>query len=292
MKELVSLFLIISVLSILTSCSELIGFREASPEAAPAQTKSLPIQESPKRHEFLPPETEKVSETEIENIETSSALLPEEVFAEISSSPAGTILTDEKLEAVEIDDLFTKSEIDDDLLERINGISYRENPNISTANLVYLRMLHKNADGQTLIGEMIVNSAVGDEILSIFRQLYDGSYPIERMVLIDEYGGDDELSMEANNTSAFNCRQITGSTALSNHSYGMAIDINPLYNPYINGSVILPEGAEAYTDRNADSPYIIKEGDLCHELFVANGYSWGGYWKTPIDYQHFEKIVN
>lgn len=290
MKKLVSLFLIISVLSTLSSCSELVGFREASPE----ETEST--QESTERHDFLPPQTETqtetADETESEDTETSSVLLPDEALEEISSSPAGTILTDEQLSSVEIDDLFTKSEIDDELLERINGISYRENPNITTEDLVYLRMLHKNADGQTLIGEMIVNSAVGDEILSIFRQLYDGSYPIEKMVLIDEYGGDDELSMKDNNTSAFNYRQITGSTALSNHSFGMAIDINPFCNPYINGSVILPEGSEEYTDRNADSPYIIKEGDLCHELFTANGYSWGGYWKTPIDYQHFEKIVN
>lgn len=287
MKKLVLVFLVISLFSVLTSCSEIIGFREAVPSGNIATEESTLPQEGAKRQEFLPPETETAEEI----IETTETEQPEEISAELFSQPAGTVITDELLASADISQFFTRSDIDDDLLERINGVSYKENQYISADDLTYLRMLHKNAEGQTLIGEMIVNTAIGDEILSIFRQLYDASYPIEKMVLVDEYGGDDELSMQANNTSAFNYRQITGSTALSNHSYGMAVDINPFYNPYISGNVVLPKGSEAYADRSTDSPYVIQEGDLCHELFTSNGYSWGGDWTSPIDYQHFEKII-
>ena len=117
---------------------------------------------------------------------------------------------------------------------------------------------------------------------------------IEKMRLIDVYGGDDNRSMEDNNSSGFNYRLIAGTTRLSKHGLGMAIDINPRYNPYIRpdgtgGVIVEPKGSEPYADRDGRSPYLIKEGDLCLELFREHGYTWGGDWHTVKDYQHFQK---
>jgi len=181
------------------------------------------------------------------------------------------------------------------ILPRIQGISYVENPNIDLSDLAYLKMLYYGSDGNTYVGEMIVNQGIKDAVLSVFQKLYENRYPIERMVLIDNYNGEDEASMEANNTSAFNYRTIAGSSKLSNHSYGMAIDLNPKYNPYVktasDGSVICqPEAGRDYIDRTKDFAYKIDENDLAYRLFTEAGFTWGGSWKSVKDYQHFEMV--
>ena len=125
--------------------------------------------------------------------------------------------------------------------------------------------------------------------------LYQASYPIERIRLIDEYGGDDTLSMEANNTSCFNYRVVDGTSSLSRHAYGLAVDINPLYNPYVtypNGKRrVSPAASEIYADRSLDFPAKIDKNDLCYQLFTEHGFTWGGNWKTMKDYQHFQKAL-
>lgn len=189
--------------------------------------------------------------------------------------------------------LFYSTEIDDTLFTKINGVSYIPNEYIDTSELRYLKMLCYDIDGNTYVGEMIVNTQIADKVLEIFQTLYENRYPIERMVLVDNYRADDESSMSANNTSAFNFRQIAGSSKLSNHSYGMAIDINPLYNPYVktagDGSIICqPESGREYIDRGQDFPYKIDENDLAYKLFTEAGFTWGGNWNSVKDYQHFE----
>lgn len=189
--------------------------------------------------------------------------------------------------------LFYESDITKEL-PRIQGISYQENPNVALTDLAYLRMLYWGIDGNTYVGEMIVNQKIKEDVLNIFRTLYENRYPIERMVLVDEYAGEDEASMEANNTSAFNYRTISGSDKLSNHSYGMAVDLNPKYNPYVkrkgDGSVICqPESGRAYADRTKEFDYKIDENDLAYQLFTQAGFTWGGDWNSVKDYQHFEK---
>ena len=140
---------------------------------------------------------------------------------------------------------------------------------------------------------MVCNKAIAADLIDIFRELYHQGYPIERMVRIDEYGADDESSMRANNSSSFCYRAIAGSTKLSNHAKGLAVDLNPLYNPYVkttNGkTVIQPSTAEAYVDRKGDYPYKIDRDDLAYKLFIAHGFTWGGAWTSLKDYQHFEK---
>lgn len=109
------------------------------------------------------------------------------------------------------------------------------------------------------------------------------------MELVDDYNGDDELSMEDNNTSCFNYREVPGSTHLSQHAYGRTIDINPLYNPYITEDGYMPYTAGEYIDRDINTPHKIDAEDLCCKIFKKHGFVWGGDWNSVKDYQHFQK---
>ena len=190
---------------------------------------------------------------------------------------------------------FYSMDITEDIRQRIFGISYKENDNISLADLRYLHVLYYGFDGRTHEGELIVNERIAGDILEIMEELYENDYPIEKMVLVDEYGADDEMSMADNNTSAFNYREIAGSSRLSNHALGLAIDINPKINPYVktksSGEILVsPESGREYANRSRDFFGKIDENDLCYRLFTEHGFTWGGSWDTVKDYQHFEKI--
>ena len=188
---------------------------------------------------------------------------------------------------------FYQQELTDDIFVRIVGISFKADCTTSWEDLRYLRVLHYNKEREVQEGELICHKDIAGDLLVIFQELYKAAYPIERMVLIDEYDADDEASMRANNTSAFNFRYASGMKRLSSHSMGMAIDINPLYNPLVKergGHVLFyPSNAEAYIDRTKYFPYKIEKGDLCVRLFKKYGFSWGGDWRSSKDYQHFEK---
>jgi len=167
---------------------------------------------------------------------------------------------------------------------------------ISYEDLSYVHVMHYNFDGEVTEGELICNKAIAQDLVEIFCELYKAEYQIEKIRLIDEYGGDDDLSMEDNNTSCFNYRVVEGTTKLSKHAYGLAIDINPFYNPYVryndDGSLhIDPVGSEPYVDRSAAFPYKIDENDLCLKLFKEHGFTWGGDWNSMKDYQHFQKVI-
>ena len=198
-----------------------------------------------------------------------------------------------QLDAQELENGFSQQEITDALFVRIKGKSYKDNCTTSLSDLRYLQVLHYNKEGEVLKGELICHQSISEDLLTIFRELYKAKYPIERMMLVDEYDADDEASMKANNSSAFNFRYVSGTKSLSRHSRGMAIDINPLYNPYVrqrNGrTVVEPANAEPYVDRTKDFPYKIVKDDLCYRLFKKYGFIWGGDWKNSKDYQHFEK---
>ena len=197
------------------------------------------------------------------------------------------------LQAQETDTLFYQKPIDEAIFSRIQGKSYKEGCTVPLSDLRYLKVMHHNGKGEVCQGELICHRSISDALLDIFRKLYEAKYPIERMVLVDEYGADDEASMADNNTSAFNFRFVSGTRSLSKHSLGMAIDINPFYNPYVRkrgGKLLVsPDGAEEYVDRNKSFPYKINRNDLCYKLFKAHGFTWGGDWKNSKDYQHFEK---
>ena len=140
---------------------------------------------------------------------------------------------------------------------------------------------------------MVVNTSIAEEVLEILRKLYDAAYPIERMRLPDYWDADDERLMTDNNSSCFNFRYVSHTKIVSKHGLGMAIDINPLYNPYhkklANGTeVIEPLAGRPYLDRSKKFDYKVNKGDLCYKLFIEKGFSWGGNWTNRYDYQHFE----
>ncbi|GAA3046194.1 D-alanyl-D-alanine carboxypeptidase [Actinokineospora globicatena] len=174
--------------------------------------------------------------------------------------------------------------------EKRLGKSWRPGCPVGPEGLRLVTLTVVGLDGRVHRGELVVAKEVAGEVVWVFGELYRARYPIERMVTVEKYDADDDLSMAANNTSAFNCRPITGGTEWSNHSYGRAIDINPVLNPYISGSgAVYPPNGAPYVDRTRTDPGLIHAGDATLRAFERRGWDWGGYWTTPIDYQHFEK---
>lgn len=188
----------------------------------------------------------------------------------------------------------------DTVKQRITGISYPESGcTVPYEDLLYVGLQYHDFNGEEQSGELICNKAVAQDMVEIFYELYQNDYQIERIRLIDEYGGDDTASMADNNTSCFNYRVVDGTTSLSKHAYGLAIDINPFYNPYVvynkggtGNTYISPAGSEIYADRSQDFAYKIDENDLCYRLFIEHGFTWGGNWNSSKDYQHFQKALN
>lgn len=158
-----------------------------------------------------------------------------------------------------------------------------------------LHVRHIDFQGQAQQGVIICNRTISRDLRDIFDSLYRARYPIERIRPISEYSDDDERSMQANNTSCYCYRPIEGTTKLSNHARGLAIDINPLYNPCVrrkkDGTLLIqPSTGRPYVDRSRRFPYKITRHDLCYRLFIDHGFTWGGAWKSLKDYQHFEKV--
>ena len=195
------------------------------------------------------------------------------------------------------DRFFYETEITDEVFSIMEGRSFKEYCTTPRKDLRYVRILHKDISGRSVVGEVVCHKDISGALLEIFRQLYDASYPIQSVRLVDYYDADDEKSMEANNSSSFNFRKVPQSGHLSYHAYGLAIDINPLYNPYYkkypDGHILLqPDGSEPYLDRTGKFDYKIEADDLCVRLFKKYGFEWGGDWQTCKDYQHFELIRN
>ncbi len=220
--------------------------------------------------------------------------VPEYVSPErVAELPAETLLEPEQIDSGIISQYFSAMPISDAVFARMNGVSYHENPNITLDSLRYLRVLHYDPAGDVRTGELVCNQQIAADLLTIFQQLYEAEYSIGRMVLVDDYGADDDASMAANNTSCFNYRVIAGTSVLSVHAKGLAIDINPQFNPYVTigadgTEYIEPENGKAYADRNYFFPMKIDHDDLCYQLFTEHGFVWGGDWDSPKDYQHFE----
>ena len=184
-------------------------------------------------------------------------------------------------------------------IEAVNIMADEDIPAISYDDLCYMNVLYYDFNGEVQVGELICNQKLAQDFVEIFYELYLNEYQIEKIRLVDEYGGDDTASMLDNNTSCFNYRVVDGSSSLSKHALGCAIDINPFYNPYIvfnkdgtGETYISPAGSEIYADRSKDFPYKIDENDLCYKLFKEHGFTWGGDWNSCKDYQHFQKVVD
>lgn len=200
-------------------------------------------------------------------------------------------------EAVEVfgglEACFVSEPIPDQVWNRMQGKSYKDNPSIGREDLRHIRALHWDYDGKIHIGEMVCNKLIADRLVKILRALYENHYPIQRMLLPDVYDADDERQMQDNNSSCFCYRTISGAAKLSKHARGLAVDINTLYNPYYrkrkNGTLFVqPSNAVQYCNRSAKFRYKIVRDDLCVRLFKKHGFAWGGDWRSCKDYQHFE----
>lgn len=164
--------------------------------------------------------------------------------------------------------------------------SWREGCPVPLTALSYLTLSYRGLDGRPHIGELVVATQVAPAVVSAFHRLFDAGFPIRSMRLVDDFAGSDNASMAADNTSAFNCRLTASGAAYSQHAYGLAVDINPLENPYVSGGQVEPAAGREFLDR-PDRPGVIHDGDACVSAFGSVGWSWGGYWSDPKDYQHF-----
>lgn len=204
-----------------------------------------------------------------------------------------SVVTEADVNTYSLDSCFQILPISDAVFVRMRGKSYKKDCQIPLSDLRYLKLLHRNANGEPQLGEMVCNKRIASILVKIFRELYEAGYKIERMVLVDDYDAVDEKTMEANNTSAFNYRNVAGAKKLSKHSLGLAVDINPLYNPCyrLSSGKVEPISGKKYVynrGKRKDIPYKIDHNDLCYKLFRSNGFVWGGDWRSVKDYQHFE----
>ena len=184
-----------------------------------------------------------------------------------------------------------QSEILDILEERqqlMKGKTWNEGCPIGFEDLAVVRLLHWNETGGVQWGEIVVAKEEAVNMVDIFQYLYDKKFPMTSVKPMYHFDGNDDLSMKANNTSAFNCRKVKNSNRFSEHSYGKAIDVNPLWNPWVSKKGrVDPPSATDFVDRNLDKKGLLKTDDDVVRQFQKYGWKWGGYWNSSKDYQHF-----
>lgn len=271
---------------------------EASPETAEERSvdEASPETAAEKTEEETAPETEESTE---ENTEEATAEEAPVFLENLDAYRPKDVIPEEKIDRENLSKYFVSYKIsrEGSVFRRINGKSWQENNNIALSDLRYIQMPFYDFSGNVRLGEMIVNGAIADDVIAVFKELFLQKYQIEKMELIDNYwlgDGDssDTNSVEHNNTSAFCYRTATDSGSLSRHAYGMAIDINPQQNPYVSYSSGKPEwshgNANDYIARDTGLPHVITHEDAAFRLFQQYGFLWGGDWENPKDYQHFE----
>jgi hypothetical protein len=171
---------------------------------------------------------------------------------------------------------------------RLNGSSWRPGCPVGLDGLRYVRLTYVGFDAKVHRGELVVNADAVATMRIVFGELFARRFPIRRMRLVDDYGASDHRSIEADNTSAFNCRRATGATRWSQHAYGRAIDVNTTENPYVyaNGTTTHP-ASRRYLDRSRHRKGMAYRGGILVRAFAKAGWGWGGNWPGPTDYQHF-----
>lgn len=257
----------------------------SSAENLPPETLELPGDEAVFSGESLPAEGQDISDAGVSPVEGKEKTTPSQ----------GESAMDDR---VTYQDGFYYESLNDTVKEKITGISYPADDSsaaVSYDMLRYVKVLYYDFNEEIQSGELICHKAIAQDLVEIFYELYESRYPIEKIALVDDYQGDDTLSMQDNNTSCFNYRALP-SGKLSNHAYGLAVDLNPFYNPYVtcrsDGSVnIAPAGSENYADREQSFPHKIDRDDPAYTLFIQHGFTWGGDWHSSKDYQHFEKEI-
>lgn len=304
-KPLLGIALIIIIatvgIKVLTRNDTLADYAKENPELAYATPEPIPVEPSNDQN-IVTPVIEAVPE-----VESTPAPTPEDTTSDVTDEGDLTIdnsetesTDDTTAEAENMNaESFYFTELSDEIKARITGISYPADDKdiaITYDDLRYVKVKYYDFYDEVQDGEIICNKLIAQDIVDIFYELYLNGYQIEKIKLIDEYGGDDTLSMEDNNTSSFNYRVVENTTSLSKHALGLAIDINPFYNPYLvfggnpdGTDYISPKGSESFVNRDLDFDHKIDKNDLCYKLFKAHGFTWGGDWKSCKDWQHFQK---
>ena len=188
----------------------------------------------------------------------------------------------------ERDFTFTAQRLPDEVRERVVGVSWREGCPVALRKLRYLEVGHRGFDGRDHVGELLVHRDAVPAMRTAFARLFRKRFPVRRMRLVDDYGASDYRSIEADNTSAFNCRTVAGTSRWSEHAYGRAIDVNPIENPYVaaDGTTAHP-ASEPYLDRSRRRPGMARRGGVLVKAFARAGWAWGGTWRPARDFQHF-----
>jgi hypothetical protein len=179
------------------------------------------------------------------------------------------------------------SRIDAELARWMTGRSWRPGCPVALRDLRLLTLSYRRFDGKARLGRLIVHADVAHDMVEVFRTLYRARFPIRRMVPVDAYGASDFRSIEADNTSAFNCRFVDGTNRWSEHAYGRAIDVNPIENPYVSSGRTSHPASVRYLDRSRRRPGMAHEGGVLVRAFDGIGWGWGGRWTSVKDYQHF-----
>jgi hypothetical protein len=179
------------------------------------------------------------------------------------------------------------SRLDRSTRRLMTGSSWHEGCPVGLGALRLIRLTYWGLDGRAHRGRLVVHRRWADELVEVFGRLHEGRFAIRRIRLVDRYGADDRESMRHDNTSAFNCRYVAGTTTWSQHAYGRAIDINPVENPFVSGSRVSPPRGRRYVDRSNVRPGMVVEHDLVWRAFHRIGWEWGGTWTSARDYQHF-----
>lgn len=176
--------------------------------------------------------------------------------------------------------------VDDAIAARI-GTAWQPGCPVPLSGLRYLNVAFKGFDGRAHTGELIVATSEAEDIVGVFRTLFEAGFPIEEMRLPTGADLDAAPTGDGNDTAGFVCRATRGSTSFSAHAHGLAVDVNPFQNPYVKGDVVLPELARAYTDRSRDLPGMIRRGDVVTKAFASIGWTWGGSFTSLEDTMHF-----
>lgn len=211
-------------------------------------------------------------------------------FGEVQPTPPE--LVDRRLpppaaQATPVADTFSAAitEVPPEVLARS---TWREGCPVDVGDLRYVTLTYWGFDDRPHRGELIVHTDAAAALVEVFERLYDARFPIEEMRVVAAADLDAPATGDGNNTTAFTCRPVTGSTSTwSQHAYGLAVDVNPFHNPYVNGDVVVPELASAYLDRDDIRPGMVVEGDVVTDAFDAIAWGWGGRWSSLEDWQHF-----
>jgi hypothetical protein len=179
------------------------------------------------------------------------------------------------------------SPIDGRLRDAMTGVSWHQGCPVALRDLRLVRARYIGFDGRVHTGRLVVNRDAAHDLVTVLRSLYAARFPIRRLELVDRYGGSDFRSIEADNTSAFNCRYVAGTSRWSEHSYGRAIDVNPIENPYVSGGRTSHRASVPFLDRTPCRRGMACPGSVLVQAFQSIGWGWGGYWSGAKDYQHF-----